>query len=140
MHARRTIPALAAIASAAALTGCVERRIWIDTDPPGALVWLNDAQLGRSPVDVGILHDGVYDLRIEKDGFEPIVTGVDVHGPIWDTVPLDFFAEVLPVDARHDSRWRFTLRVRDDSESALVERAARLRETMTPPASPSNGP
>ena len=83
----RILAILASASTLIGLTGCVERRIWIDTDPPGALVWLNDAQLGRTPVVVSILHDGVYDLRLEKDGFEPIVTPATDDGPIWDQVP-----------------------------------------------------
>ena len=113
-----------------ALGGCVERRVWIDTDPPGALVWLNEAQLGRSPVDVGISQDGVYSLRLEKDGFEPVITGIDVRGPLWDQPPVDFFAEVLPIDARADSRWTFVLRPRDDSEDRLLERASEMRSKL----------
>jgi hypothetical protein len=122
---------LAVVAAAALLGGCVERRIFIETDPPGALVWLNDAQVGRSPVDVGFTHHGVYDLRIEKEGYEPLVTPADTNGPIWDAVPLDFFAEVLPVDAKAEARWKFTLTPRNDSEEALVERAAALRARAT---------
>jgi hypothetical protein len=113
-----------------ALTGCVERRVWIDTEPPGALVWLNDTQLGRSPVDVGITHDGVYDLRIEKEGYEPLVTPATVDGPLWDQVPLDFVVEVLPINARSETHWKFTLHKRDDSEAALVGRAGELREKL----------
>lgn len=121
-----------ACASAAAslvlsLGGCVERRVFIETDPPGALVWLNDAQVGRSPVDVGFTHHGVYDLRIEKEGYEPLVTPADTNGPVWDMPPLDFVFEVLPVTTRAEARWKFTLVPRDDSEEALVARASALR-------------
>lgn len=112
---------------AAFLAGCVERRVSIETDPPGALVWINDRQVGRSPVGVEIVHDGVYDLRLEKEGYEPLVTPATAEGPLWDTVPLDFFAEILPVDARRETRWVFTLAPRDDSEAALVDRAEALR-------------
>ncbi len=112
------------------LGGCVERRIWIDTEPAGALVWLNDAQLGRTPLDLSITHDGVYDLRIEKEGYEPIVTSATVDGPLWDQPPLDLFAEVLPVHASSTTRWRFTLRLRNDSLPALADRAERMREQL----------
>ena len=127
----RAARGLVVVAAAALLGGCVERRIFIETDPPGALVWLNDAQVGRSPVDVGFTHHGVYDLRIEKEGYEPLVTPADTNGPIWDAVPLDFFAEVLPVDAKAEARWKFTLTPRNDSEEALVERASQLRSRAT---------
>lgn len=133
-HARRAASRVAPVVLAAiACTGCVERRVWIDTDPPGALVWLNDAQLGRTPVDVAITHDGTYDLRIEKEGYEPVVTGATVDGPLWDKPPFDFVCEILPIDARHHTRWRFTLRERDDSEAALHERADAMRGRMQTP-------
>ncbi|HQI29243.1 MAG TPA: PEGA domain-containing protein, partial [Sedimentisphaerales bacterium] len=34
------------------LTGCVERRLTIYTEPPGAIVTLNDQEIGVSPVTV----------------------------------------------------------------------------------------
>jgi hypothetical protein len=112
------------------LGGCVERRIWIDTEPQGALVWVNDAQVGRTPVDVAITHEGTYDLRIEKEGYEPLVTPATTSGPIWDTVPLDLIVEILPINARNETRWKFTLVRRDDSENALVDRATGLRDRL----------
>jgi hypothetical protein len=108
-------------------TGCVKRRIAIETNPPGALVWLNDAQVGRTPVDVSFTHHGVYDLRIEKEGFEPLVTSANTAGPMWDEVPLDFVMELLPGDFDVSVRWTFTLVARDDSETALLARAATMR-------------
>lgn len=133
LHAMRSSPAITSMLATvgfAFLTGCVERRVWVDTDPPGALVWINDAQIGRSPVDVGITHDGVYDLRIEREGYEPIVTGATVDGPLWDQPPLDFFAEILPVDSRNHTHWRFVLRARDESDADLAARAERFRERL----------
>jgi hypothetical protein len=132
-HSVSIVPAAAAALGcviALALGGCVERRVWIETDPPGALVWLNDTQVGRSPVGVSITHHGIYDVRIEMEGFEPLLTSADSDGPLWDTVPLDFFAEVLPIDAKCEKGWKFTLSPRDDSEIALVGRATDLRDRL----------
>ncbi len=118
------------LVACSALTACVERRVWIDSTPSGALVWINDAQVGRTPVDVAITHEGVYDLRIEKDGYEPLVTPATTDGPLWDQFPLDFFAETMPVTARSETRWMFTLVVRDDSEATLVQRAGAMRDRV----------
>ena len=120
---------LAAIAFAT-LAGCVERRIWIDSEPSGALVWINHAQVGRTPVDVSFTHEGTYDVRIEKEGYEPLVTPATTEGPVWDMVPLDFVVEILPIKALNETRWKFTLVPRDDSESALLDRAAGLRDRL----------
>ncbi|MFM7133207.1 MAG: hypothetical protein ACKO0W_02710, partial [Planctomycetota bacterium] len=64
--------------------------------------------------------------------------GATTEGPIWDQAPLDLFAEVLPVDARNETRWIFKLSPRDDSEPALLERAGALRSRLSGDA-PSGG-
>ena len=112
------------------LLGCVERRVWIESTPPGALVWLNDAQVGRTPVDVAITHHGVYDIRREKEGYEPLITSANTDGPAWDTAPLDLGAELMPMKFKCEARWSFTLWPRDDSEIALVDRATALRDRL----------
>ena len=128
----RAAMAILLCACAASLAGCVERRLFIDSDPPGALVWLNDAQLGRTPVDVRIVHDGTYDLRLEKEGYEPAVMGAKVEGPLLDAVPLDLVVELLPTNTRYETRWKIALKQRNDSEAALVERAESMRESLRP--------
>jgi hypothetical protein len=115
------------LVAAVALGGCVERRIWIDSEPPGALVWLNDRELGRTPVDVAVVHDGIYDLRLEKEGFQPLVTPATAEGPVWDSFPIDFVVELLPVDSKVETHWKFTLRPREEGDAALIERAERMR-------------
>ena len=57
MHARMLSIAfaLAAAVSLPGLTGCVQRTITVNSDPQGALVYLNDIEIGRTPVTVPIL-------------------------------------------------------------------------------------
>lgn len=62
---------LAALGAAVSLAGCVERTISITSDPSGALVFLNDEEIGRTPCEASFLHYGTYDVRIVKDGYEP---------------------------------------------------------------------
>lgn len=125
MHRLVAAASLVAIAS---LAGCVERRVFIESEPSGALVWMNDAQVGRTPVDVAILHHGEYDIRIEKAGYETLVTSARTTPAGWDFVPADFFVEVSPGVSRSETRWRFALVVRNDSEEALLKRAESMRQ------------
>ena len=46
-----------------ALAGCVERRLTIQTKPQGAMVLLNDEEIGRSPVTVPFNWYGDYRVR-----------------------------------------------------------------------------
>lgn len=56
------------LAIAALLTGCVERLITVHSTPAGALVYLNDEEVGRTPVSVPFKYYGTYDVRIEHEG------------------------------------------------------------------------
>ena len=42
-------------ATTARVTGCVERRFRVETNPPGAYVTVNNKPVGPSPVDVPVL-------------------------------------------------------------------------------------
>ena len=65
-------PALVLLAVCGGLTvGCVRRTITISTDPPGTMVWLNDREVGRSPVDVDFDYYGTYDAQEIFDELEP---------------------------------------------------------------------
>jgi hypothetical protein len=32
-------------------TGCVQRTMRVDSNPPGAIVWMNDQEIGRTPLE-----------------------------------------------------------------------------------------
>ncbi len=86
------------LAALAAACGCVRRTITITTEPPGTLVWLNDREVGRTPVQVDFKHYGTYDVRLEHRGYEPMMTSGRANPPWWDHVGLDLFAELTPAD------------------------------------------
>lgn len=49
------------------LAGCIERTITVTSKPAGALVYLNDEEIGRTPVTVPFTFYGVYDVRLEHE-------------------------------------------------------------------------
>ena len=90
--------------------GCVERKLMINTEPQGAVIVLNDEEIGVSPVMVGFNWYGDYKVRISKEGFETLNTHRKLSRPIHDKFPLDFFAEVLwPGKIVDEYRWNFEL-------------------------------
>ncbi len=111
-------------------SGCVRRTITITSDPPGTLVWLNDREVGRTPVTVDFLYYGTYDVRLEREGHEPKMTHGVARAPVWDNVPLDFFAEILPVEFHSRVQWHYELMPLDDDQDALRDRAESLREKL----------
>ena len=62
--------AVAAIAVVlAALSGCVERRFVVNSDPPGALVLKNGTPIGYAPSDDHFVYYGNYHFTLVKPGY-----------------------------------------------------------------------
>jgi hypothetical protein len=117
--------------------GCVERRIEITSEPSGALVWVNDQQVGRTPTQASFLYHGVYDVRLQLDGFEPMVTEAEASPPIYEHAPLDLFAEMVPAQIKNVQQWHFVLEPamestlsREELEAGLLERAGVMRAEL----------
>jgi hypothetical protein len=92
------------------LTGCGEKVISIQSEPVGALVWLNGREVGRTPVLVHYIFDGNYDVRLERDGYEPIMTEKQTNENSVAT-----------------NTWVFNLAPRNDDPELLLGRARALQ-------------
>jgi hypothetical protein len=92
------------------LSGCVERRLTINTEPMGAIVVLNDEEIGISPVTTSFEWYGDYNVRISKEGYETLKTHRKLKSPWYDYFPFDFFAQIVNPKRIVDSyQWSFTL-------------------------------
>jgi hypothetical protein len=80
----------------------------IVSNPPGALVWLNDQEIGRTPVTKEFIWYGDYQVELRKEGYDALLTHQMVKAPWWQWVPFDFFAEFLPATDRQ--HYSFTMR------------------------------
>ncbi len=120
------------LAALVALSGCVRRTITITTEPEGTLVWLNDREVGRTPVVVDFKHYGTYDVRLEHRGYEPMMTSGRADPPWWDNVGLDLIAELILADLESRIEWHYVLEPLDDDHEALVNRARELRKRTEP--------
>lgn len=119
------------------LGGCLERRLTITSEPPGAIVWLNDAELGRTPVDSGFTYYGTYDVRLRLEGYEPVWLGKKVSAPLYEYPPLDLAAMASPVPIESNFHWHFvlepsaeTIQPRQQTEAALLDRAGQFRQNL----------
>ena len=115
--------------------GCVRRTLTITTEPPHALVFLNDQEIGRSRVTTGFLWYGNYDVVIRKEGYETLQTHCEVNPPWYQVIPFDFFAEVLWPGQLHDQQSRhFVLEPRVlPAPEEVVERALETRRRALDP-------
>jgi hypothetical protein len=114
------------------LCGCVERKLTINTEPQGALVTLNDEEIGESPVTVGFNWYGDYCVRLSKEGYETLNTHRELEGPWYDDLPFDFFAQILSPERIVDSyEWTFELSPqRPVSSDELIRSARQMKEQL----------
>ncbi len=85
--------------------GCIRRTMTITSDPPNAKVWVNDVYYGQTPVEIPYNWNWFYDIRLEKPGYETLVTRERFYAPARHWIPFDFLMEVAPVKSR-EKQWR----------------------------------
>ena len=132
--AQRGLPARLAFCLAAVLaaSGCVERELTINTEPQGALVVLNDEEIGESPTTVNFDWYGHYNIRISKEGYETLNTHRELKKPLHDEFPFDFFAQIVNPNRIVDSyEWTFELSPkRQISREELIQNARKAKEQL----------
>lgn len=112
--------------------GCnaVKRRLTITSEPSGALVYLNDREIGRTPISQNFVHSGTYKIRCCKEGFETEETYYKAGTP-WYLYPgFDFFSEnFVPGELRDEQQCNITLTPkRTITKDEINEAATKLRE------------
>jgi hypothetical protein len=112
-------------------TGCVERRLTINTEPQGAIVTLNDEEIGVSPVTVDFNWYGTYKINLQKTGYETLNTHRKLKAPLHDKPVIDFFAENLwPGQIIDNYDWTFKIApYAPKNRIALIKEAQQLRES-----------
>lgn len=131
-------------AGAALAGGCAERRLAISSEPPGATVWVNDVEVGRTPVEVNFTHYGTYDVRLRLNGYEPVATSAKAEAPWYEFIGADLITEALPTGVTTKVEWRFTLQpamevigTKEEFEANLLKRARELRSQLEPATTPA---
>ena len=120
--------ALVWLIAAAALTGCTERRMFITSEPMGARVWLNNQEVGETPVEVDFTWFGVYDVRLHKKGYEPLVTTAEAKAPLHEMPGIDLVAMAIPGKEVTHIHWNFELVPTAENDAGLLDRARALRD------------
>jgi hypothetical protein len=112
------------------VSGCVEQTLSVESNPPGALVFLNDQEVGRTPLTRDFKWYGDYDIQLRQEGYETLQTHQMLAAPAWNWVPLDLFAHLVPVTLKDHKSLSYTLKPLDttkDHPQGLVERAENLK-------------
>ena len=138
MTAFRYLLLLALLASVSC--GCVRRRMTVRSNPPGALVYIDDQEIGRTPVATPFTYYGTRKFRLMKDGYETVTVNQGFPAPWYQIPPLDFITENLwPREIRDERFVDFELVpqanvVMDDvlSQADQLRSAARPRRAPYP--------
>jgi hypothetical protein len=112
------------------LPGCVEQTLSIDSNPPGALVYLNDQEVGRTPLVRDFKWYGDYDIQVRQEGSQTLQTHQMLAAPVWNWMPFDLVASLLPFTLKDHKTLSYTLKPVDpskDQAAPLVDRAEALR-------------
>jgi hypothetical protein len=127
VSARACLTFAAAFVLLTLLTGCVQRTISISSEPVGALVYLNDEEVGRTPLVVPFTFYGKYDVRLSKEGYRPLWTSGDAEAPWWEFPGPDLIAELT--SQKVNINWHYQLQPRnDDDPTEVISNANELRD------------
>jgi hypothetical protein len=126
--------------------GAVRRRVTIKSNPPGALVFIDDQEIGVTPVSTSFIYYGTRKIQLVKDGYETVTVLRTFKPPWYQWAGIDFITENLVRSEFRDERlvdFKLTpLRLKTNKE--LVDRGNQLRQRVrqgiitTVPVQPRN--
>lgn len=110
--------------------GCMQRRMTIRSNPLGALVYVDDVEVGYSPVSIPFTYYGTRTIRLEKDRFQTVEVQQNFQAPWYQIPPFDFVADILvPYEIRDEREVRVDLQpLQPTNETEVVNRANQIRQ------------
>ncbi len=77
------------------LPGCVRRRLMVRSNPPGAMVYVDNQPIGTTPCATDFVYYGTREIRLVKPGYETLTVTQPIPAPWYEIPPLDFISENL---------------------------------------------
>ncbi len=145
---RWCVAALAATCVAlSVLPGCVERKLIVRSDPPGAVVLLDNRIVGTTPFETSFVHYGGRVVEVRWDPFEQdwddrFATAREerfLAPPVYQWFPLDFVFEYLnPFTITDERLFEFDLKRAgsggstsdDNATEQVIRRSERMRSDV----------
>jgi len=113
------------------LPGCVRRRLMVRSNPPGAIVYVDNQPIGTTPCATDFVYYGTREIRLVKPGFETLTVSQPIPAPWYEIPPLDFVSENLMPHKIQDYRtvsFNMAPQVIVPTEQ-LLSRAEQLRQS-----------
>ncbi len=104
--------------------------MFVRSNPPGALVYVDDYEIGVTPVATNFIYYGTRKIRLVKDGYETLVVMQPIPAPWYEYFPADFVSEnFVPGQIRDNRTLVYNLQpVVQVPNDQLVKRAGDLRQ------------
>ena len=130
-----------------AACGCVLRSLTIDSEPSGAMVFLDDEPIGETPVTTTFTYYGTRKISLEKidaEGrllYERKIVYEKIKPPLYQIFPFDFFSElVIPVKLKDEHYLTYQLEPlkqlpKEETQKNVIKNAGELRDRLRMPAS-----
>ncbi len=117
------------LVAAVLATGCVQRRLTIRSNPPGAYVWVDNYPIGTTPVSTDFVYYGKRQIRLVRDGYETLTVEQKIRTPWYEWFGIDFISEnLVPANIRDEQSLDFNLVPQQvPSSPQLQARAEELR-------------
>jgi len=127
------------------LCGCVLRSLTIDSQPPGAMVYLDDELIGETPVTTTFTYYGTRKITLEKvdaEGrltYERKIIYEKIKPPFYQILPLDFFSElVIPAKLKDEHYFVYQLDPlkevsKAERQEEVMRNAEELRKRLNSP-------
>jgi len=129
MPSKQFAKLLVMIAMVASLTGCVQRRLIIRSQPEGAFVTIDRQPIGLTPLSVPYTYSGTREIQLEKDGYKTVKVQQRIDPTWYEKFPVSFVTENFwPREIRDERLLEFQLEPKTQvQENLLLDRANELR-------------
>ncbi|MDG1873379.1 MAG: PEGA domain-containing protein [Mariniblastus sp.] len=129
MQTTKLAKLLVLIILVSSLTGCVQRRLIIRSQPEGAFVTIDRQPIGLTPLSVPYTYSGTREIQLEKDGYKTVKVQQRIDPTWYEKFPVSFVTENFwPREIRDERLLEFQLEPKTQvQENLLLDRANDLR-------------
>jgi hypothetical protein len=126
---RLLVAPLLALLVALTLGGCVSRKLFLKSEPPGAAVLLDGKHVGTTPWEGDYASYGARRVELELPGYNRRIETFEIEMPWWQYPVLDVVTDlVLPWTLNDDRSYSFELTAIDPEAGTWEDaRAAQAR-------------
>lgn len=128
------------VAVALFAAGCVERKLTVISNPPGARVYLDGEEKGITPVTFRFDWYGKREFTLRKDGYRTLRDVRDVHEPFYERPVINVVSDLTPLPITDHKTITFDLEpITEVDRDGLLDRANEMKYRLEGKPIPARG-